>query len=107
MPRFLNTSGQTVLGIGICARCSKKFPLAKLQPDRNSPGLMVCEKDNDVLDPYRLPPRQPDAIALPFTRPDIGLNVPTEVDEFDALETEDLLYGVETEDDQFGIKVES
>lgn len=76
MSLFLNTRGESVLGIGICARCSKKFPLLQLQPDRNSPGLLVCEKDNDEFDPYRLPPRQPDNIVLPFNRPDLPLDVP-------------------------------
>lgn len=76
MPRFLNTRGNTTLAIGICGRCSIKMPLADLQPDPNSPGLMVCEKDRDQYDPYRLPARQPDNILLPFTRPDapIGTN---------------------------------
>lgn len=73
MPRFLNTKGQPTLGIGLCARCSRKFPLAKLSPDPNSPGLMVCAKDKDEFDPYRKAPRQPDQIILPFVRPDTGL----------------------------------
>jgi hypothetical protein len=38
--------------------------------DPNSPGLRVCREDLDQLDPYRLPPRQPDTITLPFVRPD-------------------------------------
>ena len=70
MPRFLNTRGNTTLAIGICGRCSIKMPLDKLLPDPNSPGLLVCEKDRDEYDPYRLPARQPDNIVLPFTRPD-------------------------------------
>ena len=70
MPRFLNTRGNTTLAIGICGRCSIKMPLADLLPDPNSPGLLVCEKDRDQYDPYRLPARQPDNIVLPFTRPD-------------------------------------
>ena len=70
MPIFLDTTGNTTLGIGLCARCARKMPLGELQPDPNSPGLMVCEADLDVLDPYRLPPRQPDNITLPFVRPD-------------------------------------
>jgi hypothetical protein len=76
MPRFLNTRGNTTLAIGICGRCSIKMPLADLLPDPNSPGLLVCEKDRDQYDPYRLPARQPDNIVLPFTRPDtpIGTN---------------------------------
>lgn len=70
MPRYLNTRGNTTLAIGICGRCSIKMPLDKLLPDPNSPGLLVCEKDRDEYDPYRLPARQPDNILLPFTRPD-------------------------------------
>lgn len=73
MPRFLNTKGQPTLGVGLCARCSLKFPLAKLMPDPNSPGLLVCAKDRDLYDPYRLAPRQPDQINLPFVRPDTDL----------------------------------
>jgi len=70
VPRYLNTRGRTTLAIGVCGRCSRKFPLDMLRPDNNYPGLLVCEKDQDALDPYRLAPRQPDNIVLPFTRPD-------------------------------------
>lgn len=70
MPRFLNTKGNPTLGIGVCSRCSRKFPLHKLQPDPNFPGLRVCDADMDQFDPYRLPPRQTEDITLPFTRLD-------------------------------------
>lgn len=70
MSRFLDTRGRSTLGIGICGRCSKKFSLDDLSPDPNAPGLMVCDKDRDDFDPYRLPGPAPDVIALPFTRPD-------------------------------------
>jgi hypothetical protein len=70
MARFLNTRGNPTLAIGICGRCSIKMPLGDLMPDPNYPGLLVCEKDRDQYDPYRLPARQPDNILLPFTRPD-------------------------------------
>ena len=70
MPRYLNTRGNTTLAIGICGRCSIKMPLDQLLPDPNYPGLLVCERDRDQYDPYRLPARQPDNIVLPFTRPD-------------------------------------
>lgn len=73
MPRFLNTTGRSTLGIALCARCSRKFSLEDLFPDPNSPGLMVCRKDLDDLDPYRLPPREPDQINLLFVRPDVSL----------------------------------
>jgi hypothetical protein len=47
--------------------------LDELFSDPNSPGLRVCREDLDNLDPYRLPPRQPDNITLPFVRPDLPL----------------------------------
>ncbi len=74
MSVFLDTTGQPTLGVGLCARCARKMPLAELMPDPNSEGLMVCKEDLDVLDPYRLPARQPEKIVLPFTRPDVPLN---------------------------------
>lgn len=74
MARFLDTTGNSTLGIGICARCSRKFPLGELMSDANSPGLMVCREDADQYDPYRLAPRPADQIVLPFVRPDLPLN---------------------------------
>lgn len=76
MARFLDTRGRSTLGIGLCARCSRKFSLDDLAPDPNYPGLMVCRADRDDFDPYRLPARQPDNITLRFVRPDtdIGTN---------------------------------
>lgn len=73
MSKFLDTTGQPTLGIGLCARCSRKFPLAELLPDPNSPGLRVCVEDRDQFDPYRLAPVRPDKITLPFVRPDDSL----------------------------------
>ena len=73
MPIFLDTRGKTTLGIGLCARCSRKFSLDDLMPDGNIPSLMVCKADRDDYDPYRLPPRQSDNITLRFVRPDEAL----------------------------------
>jgi len=73
MSVFLDTRGRSTLGIGICARCSRKMSLDDLYSDPNAPGLRVCKADLDVLDPYRLPARQPDRIVLPFVRPDISI----------------------------------
>lgn len=73
MPVFLNPKGKATYGIGLCARCSRKMFLEDLFPDPNAPGLMVCLKDLDVLDPYRLPARQTEQINLPFYRPDVPL----------------------------------
>lgn len=74
MSIYLDTTGEPTLGIGICARCSRKFKLADLHPDPNYPNLMVCDADTDEYDPYRLAPRPPDQIVLPFNRPDTSIN---------------------------------
>ena len=73
MSRFIDPSGQPTYGIGLCARCSKKFPLAELARDPNYPNLMVCREDADEYDPYRLAPRKADQVVLPFVRPDIPI----------------------------------
>jgi hypothetical protein len=56
-----------------------KRPFASLQRDQNSPGLLVCSGViqngcNDQMDPYRLPARQPEIIALTEARPDAPLD---------------------------------
>ncbi len=75
MPIFLDTTGNSTLGIGICARCSIKMPLGELRPDPNYPGLLVCDADRDLYDPYRLPARQTERINLDYVRPDLPLAV--------------------------------
>lgn len=74
MTEWLDPSGRTTYGIGLCDRCHQKFPLDELYRDPNAPGLRVCLEDLDVYDPYRLPARQTENIALPFTRPDESLD---------------------------------
>ena len=73
MSLFLDTRGLAWAGIGICDRCSRKFPIGELMSDPNSPGLRVCRVDVDELDPYRLPARQTERITLPFVRPDVSV----------------------------------
>jgi hypothetical protein len=76
---FLNTSGNATLGVGLCDRCKRKFPIDELRPDRDSPGLMVCRDDNDERDRYKLPPRKPETVSLRFIRPDTDISSePTE-----------------------------
>lgn len=72
-PIFIDPSGEPTYGIGICARCSRKFKLAELNPDPNYPNLMVCREDSDQYDPYRLAPRKEDQVVLPFNRPDVSV----------------------------------
>lgn len=73
MGLFLDTRGLAWAGIGICDRCSRKFPIGELMSDPNYPGLRVCKVDVDELDPYRLPARQTERITLPFVRPDVSV----------------------------------
>jgi hypothetical protein len=70
---FIDTSGNATYGVALCARCSRKFPIGELSSDPNYPNLMVCRADLDDYDPYRLAPRQPDNIILPFVRPDVNI----------------------------------
>lgn len=74
MSTFLDVGGESTYGIGICARCSRKFLLAELSPDPNYPALMVCREDSDDYDPYRLSARPEDRITLPFVRPDTNIS---------------------------------
>lgn len=97
MAKYLDTRGLTYLAIGICGRCSRKFPLVELFSDPNFPGLRVCKVDIDDYDPYRLPARQPDNIVLPFARPDtpIGTNpngLVAENDDYFMIVEEDQEY---------------
>lgn len=74
MAIFIDPSGHTTFGIGICDRCSRKFPLDELFSDPNTPGLKVCKDDVDDYDPYRLPARKTENITLRFVRPDIPID---------------------------------
>ena len=74
MSLYLDTRGNPTLGIGICGRCSRKFPLHQLFNDPNVQELKVCKADLDEFDPYRLPARQTETVKLPFARPDVSLD---------------------------------
>ncbi len=74
MSVFIDPSGESTFGIGICARCSRKMPLQELYSDPNAPGLMVCIEDLDDFDPYRLAARPTEEINLLFVRPDRPLD---------------------------------
>ena len=76
MPKYLDTRGRRLLSIGICARCSFKFPLEELRPDINFPGLFVCYKDADLKDPWQIPARATEVITIRNARPDIDISIP-------------------------------
>lgn len=71
---FLDTRGKKWLAVGLCDRCKRKFPLEELWSDRNNPALKVCRDDLDDYDPYRLPARAGEQIALRYPRPDVALD---------------------------------
>lgn len=100
MPRFLDTRGNTNQGIGICDRCRRKFPINDLQPDRNTPGLLVCEEDNDEFDPWRLPAISSEDITLPHYRPDVPIGLTPDGEPiFDYRVTEDDEFRITLDDD--------
>ncbi len=55
-----------------------KRSITELVADGNAPGLRVCQQRGcrDDLDPYRLPARAPDKIAIQYPRPDEPLTIP-------------------------------
>lgn len=73
MPVYLDTRGNTVLSVAVCDRCRRKFAYTELYPDPNFPGMRVCKDDLDNFDPWRLPARQTENIALRFPRPDTDI----------------------------------
>lgn len=76
MPRFLNTEGNASIAIFICDRCRMKRAIVEAMPDPNFPGLKVCQQGcADQIDPYRLPARQTEKIALRYPRPDVSVAV--------------------------------
>lgn len=101
MSVYLDTRGYSTLAVACCDRCHTKRPQAILVSDPNSPGLKVCPEPwrgcKDHYDPWRLPARQPDRIALRFSRPDAPL---VNFDPVFYLSTEDGFHIV-TEDGAF------
>lgn len=80
MAIYLDTRGNSVLSVGICDRCNRKFAYTELMPDPNFPGMRVCKDDLDQYDPWRLPALQTENIALRFPRPDVSIALtPNEV----------------------------
>jgi len=72
---YLDTTGNNVLSVAICDRCSRKFPYNELMPDPNFPGMRVCKDDVDDFDPWRLPAIKTENISLRFPRPDVSVAV--------------------------------
>lgn len=71
MSLYIDTRGNSNVAVGVCDRCKKKFALVRLSPDRNAPGLRVCDEGcNDIFDPWRLPARRSEKITVDYPRPD-------------------------------------
>lgn len=102
MPLFLNTLGEASVGIGICDRCKMKRPLGRLVPDGNSPGLRVCVDKpgcRDHFDPWRLPARRTEDIALRYPRPDVPLvpEPPTSLFQHVVVASDGVLFSDQSE----------
>lgn len=61
------------IAIAVCGRCSIKVPYTELRSDGNIRSLKVCGECRDMIDPYKLAPRQPDVFLLKDPRPDLSL----------------------------------
>jgi hypothetical protein len=89
-------TGAPYYAVGLCDRCHRRFLLHELIEDGNLPGLRVCRDDWDMLDPYRLPPRQPDKLVLPFVRPDVDIALSPPATFYLLAENGDLLITEDT-----------
>ncbi len=69
MPKFLRTKGRARLSVAFCDRCAVKFPIDDLRADGDKPGLRVCRRCWDSIDPWRLPPPIPEDISIPDATP--------------------------------------
>lgn len=72
MSLFLPVKSKGSVAIAVCQRCGKKMYYSDLRKDPNN-GLMVCQDDLDLYDPWRLPARQTEDITLGHPRPDVKL----------------------------------
>lgn len=64
------------IAFAVCDRCHLKRPYTVLISDPNFHGLRVCGDKRgcwDNFDPYRLPPRQTEAIVMRYPRPDVSV----------------------------------
>lgn len=106
MSMFLNPRGRPTFGIGLCDRCKFKHFLDDLKPDRDKPGMRVCDDCNDKISPYKLPPRRPDDETLMYPRPETPLELAVPPEETPA---EEFVYSLDFSDVRnsmyFGIAV--
>ncbi len=72
MSLYLPVRTQGKVAIAICPRCNFKAQYDDLVQDPNN-KLWVCKDCCDVYDPWRLPARQAEDIALAHPRPDEDL----------------------------------
>ncbi len=79
MSRYQPLSPQGVVKtVAVCDRCHFRYNLCELQPDGDDPALLVCKDCSDKLDPYKLPARKAETIAVRRPRPDEPLELPEE-----------------------------
>ena len=75
MPLYLSPRRGQSLTIAICQRCHFKRYHADLVRDPNTKQLVCRFNCQDIYDPYRLAPRQPDRITVREPRPEEPLDV--------------------------------
>lgn len=72
MSLYLPVKASGSQAIAICYRCQRKVYHDQLKQDPNNKNW-YCNECVDLYDPYRLPPKAPDAISLSHPRPDVEL----------------------------------
>ena len=78
MPKYLpSTEVGGHYAIAICPRCKFKVYYGELEMDPNT-NQMICGDCIDLLDPYRLSPKEPDRFTLRYPRPEEELTPPEE-----------------------------
>lgn len=69
MSLYLPVRTKGSAAIAICYRCAKKIYHDDLMKDPNT-GAMYCKNCVDLYDPWKLPARKTENIALHYPRPD-------------------------------------
>ena len=73
MPRYLRPNSKGTAAVAVCPRCHFKVHYTELVPDGDIPGFFVCKDCRDNKDPYKLPARKAEKLALKHPRPDDAL----------------------------------
>lgn len=69
--------GKTNIANGICDRCRLRMANADMVEDKDKPGIWGHPECMDGIDPWKLPPRQPEDVTVQHPRRDTFVGSPT------------------------------